>query len=81
MLWGRPRASLLRQVESYLKYMGMTVRLPGQWPDGGLSEGYEHDGPGVCVGDGQTKAIARWTWRRAAPAYVPIPDLIRLSYG
>ena len=24
--------------------------------DGGLSEGYGHDGPGVCLGDGQTEA-------------------------
>ena len=23
---------------------------------GGLSEGYGHDGPGVCLGDGQTEA-------------------------
>ena len=23
---------------------------------GGLSEGYDHDGPGVCLGDGQTEA-------------------------
>ena len=31
-------------------------RLPGRWPDGGLSEGYVHGGPGVCLGDGQTEA-------------------------
>ena len=31
-------------------------RLSGRWPDGGLSEGYGHDGPGVCLGDGQTEA-------------------------
>ena len=31
-------------------------RLPGQWPDGGLSEGCGHGGPGVCLGDGQTLA-------------------------
>ena len=24
--------------------------------DGGLSEGYGHDGPGVCLGDSQTEA-------------------------
>ena len=24
--------------------------------DGGLSEGYGHGGPGVCLGDGQTEA-------------------------
>ena len=32
-----------------------TWRLPGRWPDGGLSVGYGHDGPGVCLGDGQTE--------------------------
>ena len=32
-------------------------RLSGRWPDGGLSEGYEHGGPGVCLGDGQTESI------------------------
>ena len=75
---GRPQASWLRQVESYLKDVGMTGlafywamtrrrpiwriwawrtwRLPGRWPDGGLSEGYGHGGPGVCLGDGQTEA-------------------------
>ena len=31
-------------------------RLPGRWPDGGLSEGYGHGGPGVCLGDSQTEA-------------------------
>ena len=31
-------------------------RLPGQWPDGGLSEEYGHDGPGVSLGDSQTEA-------------------------
>ena len=34
-------------------------RLPGRWPDGGLSEGYGHDGPGVCLGDGQTEAYLK----------------------
>ena len=53
---GRPHASRLRQVESYLKDMGMAAwRLPGRWPDGGLSEGYGHGGPGVCLEDGQTE--------------------------
>ena len=46
---GRPHASCLRKVEAYLKDMGMVGlavwRLPERWPDGGLSEGYEHDGP------------------------------------
>ena len=26
---------------------------------GVLSEGYEHDGPGVCLGDGQTEAYMK----------------------
>ena len=34
-------------------------RLPGRWPDGGLSEEYGHDGPGVCLGDGQTEAYLK----------------------
>ena len=33
--------------------------VPGRWPDGGLSEGYGHDGPGVCLGDGQTEACMK----------------------
>ena len=33
--------------------------LPGRWPDGGLSEGYGHGGPGVCLGDGQTEAYLK----------------------
>ena len=36
-------------------------RLPGRWPDGVLSEGYGHDGPGVCLGDGQTEAYLKDT--------------------
>ena len=48
---GRPQASWLRQVQSYLR----DRRLPGRWPDGVLSEGYGHDGPGDCLGDGQTE--------------------------
>ena len=36
---GRPHASWLRQVESYLKDAAWRAwRLPGRWPDGGLSE-------------------------------------------
>ena len=31
-------------------------RLPRRWPDGGLSEIYEHYGPGVYLDDGQTQA-------------------------
>ena len=34
-------------------------RLPGRWLDGGLSEGYRHDGPSVCLGDGQTEAYLK----------------------
>ena len=30
-----------------------------RWPDGGLSEGYGHDGPGVCLDDGQTETYLR----------------------
>ena len=30
--------------------------MPGRWLDGGLSEGYEHDKAGVCLGDDQMKA-------------------------
>ena len=50
-------------------------RLPRRWPDGGLSEGYGHGGPGVCLGDGQKSTVAGWTRRRAAPAYALIPGL------
>ena len=39
-------------------------RLPGRWPDGGLSEGDGHDGPGVCLGDGQKQAYLKdRAWR------------------
>ena len=31
-------------------------RLPGRWPDGGPSDRYGHDGPGVCLEDNQTEA-------------------------
>ena len=30
--------------------------MSGRWPDGLLSEEYGYDGPGVCLGNGQTKA-------------------------
>ena len=33
-----------------------------------LSEEYGHDGPGVCLGDGQTEAVARWLYRRKVVA-------------
>ena len=52
-------------------------RLPGRWPDGGLSEGYGHDGPGICLGDGQTEAylkdmdmaglVSAWAMARRRP--------------
>ena len=39
-------------------------------------EGYGHGGPGICLGDGQTEAEKVLSQcGRAAPAYVPIPDL------
>ena len=45
---------------SYLKDMDMTAwRLPERWADGDLSEGYGHDGPGVCLGDGKTEACLK----------------------
>ena len=57
---GRPRASWLHQVEAYLKDTGMTFLASAwRWPDGGLTEGYGHDGPGVCLGDGQTVAYRK----------------------
>ena len=34
-------------------------RLPWRWPDGGLSEGYGHDGHDVCLGDGQTESYLK----------------------
>ena len=44
------------KVESYLRDMSMAAwRLPA----GGLSEGYGHGGPGVCLGDGQTEAYLK----------------------
>ena len=44
---------------------------------GVLSEGYGHDEPRVCLGDGQTEAegVPRWTRRRDAPVYVLTHDL------
>ena len=36
-------------------------RLPWRWPDGGLSEGNGHGGPGVCLGDGQTETYLKDT--------------------
>ena len=59
MLRGRPHILCLRQM-FYLKIQASRVwRLPGRWPDGGLFEGYGHDGPGVCLGDGQTEAYLK----------------------
>ena len=34
----------------------MSWHLPGQWPDGGLSDRYGHEGPGICLGNEQTEA-------------------------
>ena len=69
--------------------IGMVHRHGFMVASGGvLSEGYGLDGPGVCLGDGQTEPIWRiraWrAWRlpgrwrrRGAPAYATIPDLTR----
>ena len=54
---GRPHGSWLRQLEAHHD-MDMTG-LAGRWPDGGLSEGYGHGVPGVCLGDGQTEAYMK----------------------
>ena len=75
---GRSHSSWLCQVEAFLKDIGRRAwRLSGRWPDGGLSEGYGHDGPGVCLGDGQTEAYLKdmdmtglasvWTMARRRP--------------
>ena len=45
---------------------------------GVVCERYGHDGPGVCLGDGQTESEgvpSQGTRRRAATAYATIPDL------
>ena len=52
---------------------------------GDLSEGYGHDEPGVCLGDGPTEtylkdmgmATQSETRRHAAPAYASTPDLTK----
>ena len=47
--------SWLRQVETYLNDMGMTG-MASVWAMARrrlVSEGYGHDEPGVCLGDGQ----------------------------
>ena len=49
-LHGCVRRSPIRRIWAWRAW-----RLPGRWPDAGLSEGYAHDGPGVCLGDGQTE--------------------------
>ena len=56
---GRPHASWMRQVECYLKDTGMAA-----WRL-----------PGRWPDGGRRNTVARWTRRRAAPAYAPIPDL------
>ena len=43
---------------------------------GVLFEEYGCGGPGVCLGDGdQRETVARWTRRRAAPAYAAVSCL------
>ena len=51
------------QTEAYLKDIDMTglASIPWRWPDGGLSEGYGHDGLGVCLGDDQTETYLKDT--------------------
>ena len=39
-----------------VQYALLACLASGRWPDGDLSEGYGHDGAGVCLGDGQTEA-------------------------
>ena len=43
--------------------------LPGRGPDGGLSERYGHEGPGVCLGDSLTKDM------RISEGYQPVSYL------
>ena len=54
------------QLSTTVKLLQIVVRRSEGWTmppagsvvasGGGLSEGYGHDGPGVCLGDGQTEA-------------------------
>ena len=44
---------------AYLKGMGLSDLASAWTMARGLSEGYEHDGPGVCLGDGQTEAYLK----------------------
>ena len=65
---GRPHASWLHQVEAYLKDMDMTglASVCGRWPNGDLSEGYGHDGPGIllCRGSNiRVKVIGRYPYQ------------------
>ena len=55
----RPHASWLRKVESYLTDAGM-AGLASAW---------------AMARRRPKSTVARWTGRRAAPAYAPIPDL------
>ena len=55
---GRPHASWMRQVESYLRDTGM-AGLASAW---------------AMVRRRPKEYLARWTLRRAAAAYVPTPD-------
>ena len=65
---------VLRQIVPVIiegcKHTWRVGHLPGQWPDGGLSEGYGHGEPGVCLGDGQTEAYLKDTGMTGlAPAW------------
>ena len=44
---------------TFLPFDGRDWRLLWRWSDGGLSEGYGHNGPGDCLGDGQTEAYMK----------------------
>ena len=53
-----------------------TRRLSGRWPDVDLSGGHGHDRPMASAwAMARRRTERRWTRRRAAPAYVPTPDL------
>ena len=78
---GRPHASWLRQGKSNLKDTGI-AGLASAWAmatdaylkemsmTGLASVGRRPDG-------GRRSIVARWTRRRAVPAYAPTPDLTR----
>ena len=48
---------------------------------GGLSEGYGHDGPGICLDDGQTEAYLKDTGMTGlASAYCVVNSLYLFTY-